>query len=80
MFEEILYKLHIYFWPLYFHYYDLIVICLLLHYEPCLIILASIVELCDCSLFCCALLYVHSSSAIILMGKRELVAYLCLSS
>ena len=28
-------------------------------------------------LFCCALLYVHSSFAIILMGKRELVAFLC---
>ena len=31
-------------------------------------------------MFCCALLYVHSSFAIILMGKRELVALLCLSS
>ena len=29
---------------------------------------------------CCALLYVHSSFAIILMGKRELVALLSLSS
>ena len=35
---------------------------------------------CDCSMFCCALLYVHSSSAIILMGKRELVTLLRLSS
>ena len=35
---------------------------------------------CNCSMFCCALLYVHSSIAIILMGKRELVALLCLSS
>ena len=26
---------------------------------------------CNCSMFCCALLYVHSSFAIILMGKRE---------
>ena len=25
---------------------------------------------CDCSMFCCTLLYVHSSFAIILMGKR----------
>ena len=33
-----------------------------------------------CSMFCCALLYVHSSFAIILMGKRELVALLSLSS
>ena len=30
-------------------------------------------------LFCCTLLYVHSSIAIILMGKRELVALLNLS-
>ena len=35
---------------------------------------------CNCSLFCCTLLYVHSSIAIILMGKRELVALLNLSS
>ena len=31
-------------------------------------------------MFCCTLLYVHSSIAIILMGKRELVALLTLSS
>ena len=31
-------------------------------------------------MFCCTLLYVHSTSAIILMGKRELVALLNLSS
>ena len=35
---------------------------------------------CNCSMFCCTLLYVHSSIAIILMGKRELVALLGLSS
>ena len=35
---------------------------------------------CNCSMFCCTLLYVHSSSAIILMGKRELIALLNLSS
>ena len=34
---------------------------------------------CNCSVFCCALLYIRSSYAIILMGKRELVALLCLS-
>ena len=34
---------------------------------------------CNCSMFCCALLYVPSSFAIILMGKRELVALLNLS-
>ena len=31
-------------------------------------------------MFCCTLLYVHFSIAIILMGKRELVALLNLSS
>ena len=38
---------------------------------------------CNCSMFCCMLPYVHStdsSIAIILMGKRELVALLNLSS
>ena len=35
---------------------------------------------CNCSMFCYMLLYVHSSIAIILMGKRELVALLDLSS
>ena len=34
---------------------------------------------CNCSMFYCTLLYVHSSIAIILMGKRELVALLNLS-
>ena len=31
-------------------------------------------------MFCCTLLYAHSSIAIILMGKRELIALLNLSS
>ena len=35
---------------------------------------------CNCSLFCCTLFYVHSSFAIILMGKRGLVDVLSLSS
>ena len=35
---------------------------------------------CGCSMFCCAFHCVHFSFAIILMGKRELVALLCLSS
>ena len=35
---------------------------------------------CNCFIFCCMLLYVHSSIAIILMGKRELVALLNFSS
>ena len=37
-------------------------------------------EVCNCSMFCCTLLCVRSSIAIILMGKRELVALLNLSS
>ena len=32
------------------------------------------------SMFCCTLLYAHSSIAVILMGKRDLVALLNLSS
>ena len=35
---------------------------------------------CNCSMFCYTFLYVHSSIAIILMGKRELIALLNLSS
>ena len=35
---------------------------------------------CNSSMYCCTLLYVHSSIAIILMGKRELIALLNLSS
>ena len=31
-------------------------------------------------MYCCTLLYVHSSIAIILLGKRELIALLKLSS
>ena len=31
-------------------------------------------------MFCCALLYVHSRFAIKVMGKREPIALLCLSS
>ena len=35
---------------------------------------------CNRSMFCCAIFCVHSSFAIILMGKRELVVLLSLSS
>ena len=35
---------------------------------------------CNSSMYCCTLLYVHSSIAIILVGKRELIALLNLSS
>ena len=45
-----------------------------------LFIVIPIVGVCNCSMFCCMLLYVHSSIAIILMGKRELIALLNLSS
>ena len=45
-----------------------------------LFIVTPIVGVCNCSMFCCMLLYVHSSIAIILMGKRELIALLNLSS
>ena len=45
-----------------------------------LFIVTPIVGVCNCSVFCCTLLYVHSSIAIILMGKREPVALLNLSS
>ena len=45
-----------------------------------LLIVAPIVGVCNCSMFCCTLLYVHFSIAIILMGKRELIALLNLSS
>ena len=45
-----------------------------------LLIVTPIVGFCDCSLFCYALLCVHSSFAIISMGQRELFALLCLSS
>ena len=46
----------------------------------CCFIVTSIVGVCNCSMFCCMILYVHSSFAIILMGKRELVALLSVSS
>ena len=45
-----------------------------------LFIVTPIVGVCNCSMFNCTLLYVHSSIAIILMGKRELIALLYLSS
>ena len=35
---------------------------------------------CGCSMFCCTLLCVHSSIAIILMGRGELISLLNLSS
>ena len=47
---------------------------------PGLYIVTPIVGVCNCSMFCCMLLYVHSSIAIIFIGKRELIALLNLSS
>ena len=41
-----------------------------------LFIVIPIVGVCNCSMFCCTLLYVLSSISIILMGKRELGALL----
>ena len=45
-----------------------------------LFIVTPIVGVCNFSMFCCTLLCVRSSIAIILIGKRELVALLKLSS
>ena len=45
-----------------------------------LLFVTPIEGFCNCSMFCCALLCVHSSFAIISMGKTEQVALLCLSS
>ena len=45
-----------------------------------LFMVTPIVGVCNCSMCCCTLLYVHSSIAIILIGKRELVALLNLPS
>ena len=52
--------------------------CRLKHVVLLLLIVTPTVGFCNCSMFCCALLCVHSSFAIISMGKRELVALLCL--
>ena len=45
-----------------------------------LFIVTPTVVVCICTTFCCTLLYVHSSFAIILTGKKELVVKLSLSS
>ena len=45
-----------------------------------LFIVTPIVGVCNCSMFCCAFLYVPSSFSIILIGKRELVDLLSLCS
>ena len=42
-------------------------------------VLTPIVGVCNCSMFCCALLCVHSCFAVVFLGKRELIALLSLS-
>ena len=44
-----------------------------------LFVVTPVVGVYNCSIFCCTLFYVQSSIAMILMGKRELVALLNLS-
>ena len=55
-------------------------ICTAIMMLICYLLLFPLWGFCACSLFCCAVLCVLSSFPIILMGKRELVALLCLSS
>ena len=50
-----------------------------LMFKNFLFIVTPNVGVCNCSMFCCTLLYVHSSFAIILISERELVALLILS-
>ena len=45
-----------------------------------LLVVVPIVGFCNCSMICCDLFCVQYSFAIILMGKRELIALLHLSS
>ena len=52
----------------------------LLLFTFCLLLLPLWKSVIVRTVFCCTLLYVHSSFAIILMGKRELVALLSLPS
>ena len=51
-----------------------------MHVVDSILIVTPIEGFCNCSMFCCALLYVHSRFAITVMGKRELIALLYLSS
>ena len=44
-----------------------------------LFIVTPVAEVCNCSMFCCALLCIHFGVAVVLIGKRELVALLGLS-
>ena len=51
-----------------------------MHVVDSMLIVTPIEGFCNCYMFCCALLYVHSRFAITVMGKREPIALLCLSS
>ena len=54
---------------------------MLLLFICCLLLFPLWESVINCSMICkCTLFYVHSSFAIILMGKRELIALLSLSS
>ena len=76
--------INVYGFPSVFTLYVVLVLhvyyCIGLCFLVLLFIVIPIVGVCNCSMFCCMLLYVHSSIAIILMGKRELIALLNLSS
>ena len=64
-------------------FWQFLVLCFIIYCKDSnqiLFIVTPIVGVCNCSMCCCTLLYVHSSIAIILMGKRELIALLNLSS
>ena len=50
-----------------------------LRFKNFLFIVTPNVGVCNCSMFCCTLLYIHSTFAIILMSERELVDLLILS-
>ena len=76
--------INVYGFPSVFTLYVVLVLhvyyCISLCFLVLLFIVIPIVGVCNCSMFCCMFLYVHSSIAIILMGKRELIALLNLSS
>ena len=47
-------------------------------FEDSMLIVTPIMGVCNCSMFCCVLLCVHSSIAIISVGKRERAGCLAL--
>ena len=58
---------------------SVIVVCFAVCYFMSLLV-TPIVGVCNCSMFCCTLLYVPLRFVIILMGKGELIDMLSLSS